>query len=616
MSKSTSTGTHIVVTFCTHNDDVNTSVDYWSATVVCSLKQFNGRTLDQLFKSIRENHITRVYFHDDEYCFSYIYNYLVDNNVMYDPDINESDHADSNGLYNHFILDGYTYYIKYKYIVNPDSDNIRCATCTFVSSKKMLRNSVSDIASLFNIGPVVNESLQHCIQYQLNNNDIIKTNNSSLVVAKFIKEIKSDIGLTELTIGSNAIKSWKKLDNKHELFSEIPLDIERDLYKAYRGGYNWINKDYVGKDIGDGVVIDCNSLFSFEMYNWDCPVGIPTYHKYEYEYDDNNVYRDNLPRHNFYIVHIYVGGDDTLPGLILKNKKLPIISSLSTGDIKNDYKNYVYNADLWLTGFDFELVSKNYDSTSLKIIEFYEFDHLPDLFNNFIDHWYSIKKDSTGPMREVSKLFLDNVHGKLGTKIECQHKDGYRHQKSQYIIKVNDKVKFKDGDDTKNKGIRYIPASIFINSISRYYIIRLAQTYYDRLLYIDTDGLHLKGLDVLKNVVNLSKDFNHSIVIGPDMGEFKVESVFKNARYLGLKSYIHDEFDDFDKFDESFSHSDKSHIDVTLAGASDMVTSKLDFNNFVTGTIIKYSKFGMHNLCGGKTRYLTSYKITQGAQKN
>lgn len=601
MSKtSTSTSTHLVINFITSTDQKTTSVCHWEAVCVQNLAHCSGTDLDNLFNIIRQCHVTRVYIHDDDYCMSYIYNYLINNGVIYDSDIN--DNVNVEGSFNQFTLNGTTYYIKYKYVYGVEYT--RTSTCTFVSSKKLLRNSISDIGKLFNIYDVTDTTLQFCMLHRLTEKDIQTTYNSAYVVAKFLKEIKKDIALNELTIGSCAVKSWMHFDNDNfkddkiklqDLFCNIPIDIERDLYKSYRGGYNYINKKYIGLNIQDGVVLDCNSLFPYTMKNYDCPIGVPTW----YDYDNN------LPDDDYYIIKLIIGGDKSKPGLTVKKDHIPTISSLSTGEVKNYYLENVSACELWLTGFDFNLLVRHYDIHDLSMIGFYKFDHMSGIFENFINYWYNIKQNSKGPIREISKLFLDNIHGKLGTKIEVLTKKGYVHTKNQIVIKDNDRIKFDNGDDTEVKGIRYIPASIFINSISRYYMINIAQKYFDRLIYMDTDSIHLIGMQHV-----------NGIDIGPNLGQFKVESLFKRARYLGLKSYIHDEYNDFDKFDKDFNHDNSTSLDVTLAGASDLVTSQLNFDNFYTGTIIYYSKTVMNNINGGKIRRLIKYKITQGAQKN
>lgn len=593
MSKSTSWT--FVVQFIVRHDDENASVDKWVAICVENMTSCSGDSLDRLFEIIEGYHVTKVYFHDDDFSFSYIYNYLINRGCKYNPAMDDGV-SYTEGSYKQFIIKGTTYYLKYKYIINDKYPK----TCTFLSSKKLVRNKISAVADLYGISPVVDRTLQYCYKHKINEYDEQVTYNSAYSIAQFLHDIKKKISMTEITIGSNAIKSWKKLDNTYKLFGDIPLDIERDLYKAYRGGYNWINKDYVEKEIGEGVVLDINSLFPFTMKSFDCPVGLPRK-------------SNKCPDHYFFVAHIIVGGDEINPGLVIKNKKLPCISSLSCGSIKNKYENRIYAKELWVTGFDLCLIFNNYIVDDMNIVEYYVLDHMSGIFNNFVDYWYDLKKKSDGPIREVAKLFLDNIHGKLGTRIERLVNGKYIHQKNQIPCKIGNKIKLEDLNDTENKGIRYLPASIFINSISRFYIIVIAQQYYDRLIYIDTDSLHLVGLD---DVLNVTTDEKYKLEIGNDLGQFKIESIFKRAKYIGLKTYIHDDYIDFDKFDSNFNHGNDTILNVTMAGASDIVTSKITFENFKTGTYIPYCKTMIKNLNGGKVRYLTTYKITQCAEKD
>lgn len=601
---------HIVLSIVTKTNFKKTSAIFWAASCVNKPDKFYyGYTLDDLFeKCIKPFHITKVFVHDDDYVMSYVYNYLLEKNYIYDENMDTERLNHPTGSYNMFIVNGKCMFLKVRYKTDYAS------TCTFMSSKNILRNSVKEICTSYNCGIDINDIVDDTIQLnydkELTDRICDITVNSAKVLARAIHDVKSTMALTELTVGSNAVKSWKKLDkDQWQKLAILPQNIERDIYLSYRGGYNWLNPSYKEIEIGEGVVLDVNSLFPYIMKEFDLPIGIPKWSKTLPFNSDGSLYK-------YCIIKLTLGGSIEKPAAVLKPKHLPCISNMCQENkhqsmIYNEYLYKLYNTTLWLTGWDFEMMLNNYDVDSYIIEGCYIFDVEKGLFDNFINFWYDIKRNSKGAKRELSKLMLDNLHGKLGTKVENLRGGQWVHQQKQRLIMTDNGVEFGDGGDTNNTSIRYMPASIFINSIARYMIIMTAQYYYDRLIYIDTDGIHLEGLWPVDIVINGEKVIN----ISDELGDFKVESIFKRAKYLGLKNYIHDEYTEFDKFDDTFKHNDITSCVVKMAGASEKVRSKVTWDNFYYDSVIENSKTIMFNLPGGKVRKLTNYSIRKRSVK-
>ena len=75
--------------------------------------------------------------------------------------------------------------------------------------------------------------------------------NDVVIVAKALNVIFSE-GLTKMTQGSNALYDFKKIITKkrfEHLFPEIPPDIDKDLRKAYKGGFTYLNPIYKNKTV-------------------------------------------------------------------------------------------------------------------------------------------------------------------------------------------------------------------------------------------------------------------------------------------------------------------------------------------------------------------------------
>lgn len=603
----------ISLSIITKTDGVKTSVIFWAASNMMRPDDYKfDYSLDSLFSYIKKNHVTKIYIHDDDYVMSYIYDYLIKNNWVHDPLMNEEKRIFEPGSYDAFIINGKCMYLKIRYNYNYNS------TCTFVSSKNILRNSISEINTSYECGVDINDCVDESIQLGINDElttDMLnKTVYSSRIIANALHSVKSTFNLTELTVGSNAVKSWKKLDDKKYTYLEqLPLNIERDIYLSYRGGYNWINKKYKGVEIREGVVLDVNSLFPWIMKTYPMPIGIPVWH-------DKLVFvknKDgNSELYKYSIIKLTIGGDDKHPGALLKAGCLPTVSNMcqeskTTSMIFNEYQEKLVATTVWMTGFDYELFQNNYDISDVHVEGCYVFKTKTGLFDNFIDHWYTIKREQHGAKRELSKLMLDNLHGKLGTKIEHYRGGNWIHQTKQKLTVVDGVVTLDKDTDTNNTSIRYMPISIFVNSIARMTMIYSCQFYYDRLIYIDTDGGHFKGLEPLDLIIDNQPVFK----ISPELGDFKVESIFKKAKYLGLKNYVHYNYTDFDKFDSTFKHGDATELDVKMAGASDEVRSKVTWDLFNYSQVIKKSKKVMKNIDGGKIRYYVDYTIREKNDK-
>jgi hypothetical protein len=53
----------------------------------------------------------------------------------------------------------------------------------------------------------------------------------------------------------------------------------------------------------------------------------------------------------------------------------------------------------------------------VRLISGYEFSKY-DLFSSYIDYFYEIKKNSTGPLKFIAKLLLNTLYGIFGRKQE------------------------------------------------------------------------------------------------------------------------------------------------------------------------------------------------------
>src|SRR5699024_8114933 len=132
-------------------------------------------------------------------------------------------------------------------------------------------------------------------------------------------EIQFDQGLTRMTTGSDAMGSYKEMLTKKifdKYYPTVPLEMDMNIRKAYRGGFTWLNKKYAGQTINGGIVLDINSMYPATMMHKDLPIGMPKF--FEGEYKEDNT-------HPLYIQRIRCSFElkpDHVPTIQIKNNPL------------------------------------------------------------------------------------------------------------------------------------------------------------------------------------------------------------------------------------------------------------------------------------------------------
>ena len=117
------------------------------------------------------------------------------------------------------------------------------------------------------------------------------------------------------------------------------------------------------------------------------------------------------------------------------------------------------------------------------------------IFDEYINKYAKIKKESKGALRELAKLFLNNLYGKLGST-DSSFKIAY--------VKEDKSIGFMQVVENEKKP-GYIAIGSAITSYSRNFTIRDAQkNYYGEnkrgFIYADTDSIHCDLLECEKEL--------------------------------------------------------------------------------------------------------------------
>lgn len=417
--------------------------------------------------------------------------------------------------------------------------------------------SVEQIAESFNF-PIKKGSIDYekprPIGYQPTEDEWDYLKNDIQIMAMALK-IMFDQGLTRMTRGSDALgdyQDWVKTTYGKSRFKQwfpvLSLGFDKDLRKAYKGGFTWVNKVFQGKDIGEGIVFDVNSLYPSQMYDRLLPYGTPLF--YEGEYTHNEEYP-------LYIQNIKVR-------FRLKERHIPTIQvKQSSLFVQNEYLESSMNKlgvdeliDLTLTNVDLDLFMEHYDILEIHYTYGYMFKASSDMFKGWIDKWIEVKNTTEGAKKANAKGMLNSLYGKFGTNPDITGKVPY--------MGDDGIVRLVLGEEELRDPV-YVPLACFVTAWGRYTTITTAQRCFDRIIYCDTDSIHLTGTEVPETIEHL--------VDSKKLGYWKHESTFQRAKFIRQKTYV-EEID--------------GELNVKCAGMPDRIKELVTFDNFEVG----FSSYG------------------------
>ncbi len=397
---------------------------------------------------------------------------------------------------------------------------------TFLDSLKIIPFSVEKIANEYNIEEkklTLDYKKEREKGHKLTPQEEEYIKHDVLIVAKALK-LTFDLGLKKNTLAANALENFTETigrDLFEYLFVHLPVGVDKDIRQSYKGGWNYLNPIYKGKELGRGNAIDCNSLYPYVMKKYPIPYGYPIFFEGQYKYDHN---------YPLYVQQITCKFE-------LKKGYLPTLARKGIGLYANNEYLTSSNGDfktLTLTSVDLELFLKHYDIIGKINYEGgWKFKSISNVFNNYIDQWAAIKIEATKVgnkvLRTTAKLMLNALYGKMATSLE---------EKSKKPVVKNNVMHYEMNEVGEKKGV-YLPAGTFITAYARRETIQVAQKIRDYSLnkygkdlfyYSDTDSCHC-GLS--------KKELAEIIKIDPvELGAWKIETEFKKAKFIKQKCYI------------------------------------------------------------------------------
>lgn len=380
--------------------------------------------------------------------------------------------------------------------------------------------------------------------------------NDVLVIREALEFMFTE-GHNKLTIGACCLSEFVTLMGKEDydlLFPNLyEMEIDKDVYgsqnageyirKSYRGGWCYLVKGKENRKFVDGTTADVNSLYPSMMSSESgnrYPIGKPTFWKGDTDFR-------LLEMHQYYyFVRIktrFYLKPNKLPFIQIKNSlRFKGNECLETSDYydKKEQKYYTHywfgkskdelelrdtRVTLTLTMVDFKLLKEHYYLVDFEVLDGCYFRSEIGLFDDYMEKYKQLKLTSVGAMRELAKLFLNNLYGKMASSTDSSFKVPF--------VRDDGSIGLQDvTEDGKKPG--YIPVGSAITSYARNFTIRAAQKNYHGVdkpgfIYADTDSIHcdLKP-DKIKGITVHDKNFCC----------WKLESCWDVAWFTRQKTYI------------------------------------------------------------------------------
>lgn len=386
---------------------------------------------------------------------------------------------------------------------------------------------------------------------------------NDVLVVKEALEIMFEQGHDKLTIGACCLEEFKRTkdpDTLKEIFPDLrktTLDeakfgspnAERYIRNAYRGGWCYVVKGKQNQLKRNGCTADVNSLYPSMMSSESgnrYPIGSPYFVSRTPLSTNEDILRilkaGYVSSPSFYFLRVktrFKLREGYLPFIQIKrNAMYDSNENLERSDVylKKTGKYYPFYVDkngvtqearptLTMSCTDWELFNEHYELYDTEILDGCFFETTIGIFDEYIEKYKHMKLTSEGALRELAKLFLNNLYGKLATSTDSSFKYAY--------IKPDGSLGYTIVKEDGKKPV-YIPCGAAITSYARNFTIRAAQKNYygvdkQGFIYADTDSIHCDlPQEALKGVPIHDKNFCH----------WKVESIWDEGIFVRQKTYI------------------------------------------------------------------------------
>ena len=473
-----------------------------------------GETIEEFMEWCYNHPKCDIYFHNLRFDGSFILSYILDNKWV----CKEFSPFVWCNTYNTLISDdGVWYNIN----LNFDTEH----EVAIYDSAKIIPLKVREIAKAFKL-QIEKEIIDYDV-YEVNEKTISYVSRDVQIVAQALRYFK-DQGFNRMTIGSIAFNECKKgIKAFKGLFPELSKEFLVEWRKAYRGGRTQVNPMYAGQVLNGVHRFDINSMYPYVLSRMPMPYGKP-------------ILINNMGNYEFEIYDVHIM-------FKLKDGHIPTLLKSASMYAKDNDTYYIETEGIehiYITSVDYEILQRHYDIQYIKFIKGYGFKTSTKIFRDIIDKFYALKSESTGGMRLLWKLILNNIYGKFGSKPVGKNK---------YPELDNDGVLQFFTSEEHDMPFYYLPVAMAVTSFAHKLIDdAICEVGFENFIYCDTDSVHTFKMLPIEWIDN------------KEIGKFKYEGYEETSKYIRQKCYCYSE-----RIDGTLKYT------ITCAGMTDSIKDYL-----------------------------------------
>ena len=305
------------------------------------------------------------------------------------------------------------------------------------------------------------------------------------------------------TIASMAMTDY--IDGDYAGFKRHFPPLDRDDYHRMRPAYYGAVVHSESGEYRDCRSWDVNSLYPSIMRDEPMPVDAPVWYGGKYRYD------------NDYPLHIDV---ITFDARLKTGKTATLTNILPVWGYEGERLDSTLGSiTLPVTDVDWETLTENYDIHVWEHVGGWKFRKSHGLYYTYVDKWFHVKQTEAGERRQMAKLLLNSLVGKFGASL-------YRpmlHPKPS----ADGGVDFTVDKPESANSLAWLPTAAYVNAYGRQILSRAMNANAERVLYADTDGMILEGLDTPMGIETDDRK----------LGAWKNDHTYERLRILGNRKY-------------------------------------------------------------------------------
>lgn len=309
-------------------------------------------------------------------------------------------------------------------------------------------------------------------------------------------------GLCKITAGGASMEAFAAGEWKwyYDKFPQLESDVKKSLHDAYIGGFMVAKEGMYDKALD----VDCNSMYPSILRDEWLPWGLPE------PYDGEYVQDDDIPLHCDELTFRAELKPDGYP-FLSDNRSVYGLNRLTST------RGYITRV---LTDIDQQLLRENYEVSIYRHVRGWKFRQSKGFFRSFVDEWGDLKQKATGEERQMAKLVMNALVGKMASL----PKGAVMLPRSQDGITLDWGIARREESNLKTD---YLPIPVWVNAYARRKLMDVCHANSERLLYANTDGCILSGWEPVD-----------SCEIHPtELGKWKIAAKYEKLTILGMNRY-------------------------------------------------------------------------------